>query len=797
MAFLVTDRQFFQEVVNGPSFSIGSPVNYYRSNAMGKNKTIFDLEISWSSEAELGIPFDIVGNTITRPSGSFLADGFIDGDAIQIVHNAGGTTSSRNITSVNDTILVYDGAAVGDESATDIEIHGVTDLQGAEFTYNLIENNDAFQEPNLQDGSLMQWKVEAIDSPTPGAFKDGAYSANPVTGKTGSWKCKTVTSANPRIKKFQFEHEFRNFPFFLDAERAQFVGDNNINILQNGGSLRYVFRFKAGATSLNPNERKFVFETTTLGNTGGFDETYNGGQPNIIINTIEYFDDASGLQISALQADKKTNVQVVLQRTNTNIDLDADHRLVAYFSKLPVPNDIDPNEDFETNFVIDSLYTTRNAAAVSSTAIENLLVTPGSDPNAELNVNFSVNFNASQLAKLQNGDDFILSFEVDDINNAGLKTTNARTNVNKIIRDNDVSGLFVPKSMGFFRHDMDVDVSDPYTDYKGWDEDQVLLEYKFGLDTALNSKIQDITFRLVAFETASEDYFQIYSQSIDLSTFPVNAGVQQFFLNFDSAYNLPQSTQFRKIQLFNDGTDGTKQLYTFRFPFRLSYMDYDSLPDADGIFFDNTQPNDGLNQKISNYSGKNGYQIKVLIEANCSDDDFANTTLYVDRSPDIAVYDYDEDAGGTYSSASIELLTISEILLPDQEIQRSQDTLVRGTCVFSTPISPTENMNGILRLEKFENGGIFKIEELSSIYGKSPSNLLEPLNGLTLTKVTNNGTNVEFEGRILKDVAAGLPDGQYTISVRPFRPLEALVSGKVTESGAQKLTEAGGFKVIE
>jgi len=795
MPFIVTSRQIFKEIVNGSSFTDNPSVfdTFLKSNAISKNQAIYSVSLSWESKAQIGIDFTISGNTITRPNGSFIDDGFIDGDAIEIVHNGAATTSTRNISSVSDTILIYDSTPLGDEVANNIQIHGITDLTGVEFTYLLTENANTFTEANQQDGSVMQFRIDNLNT----SFQLATFSANPITGENGKFECRKITVGQARVQEFEFKHEFINFPYFLDAERAAFEGGSNINILENSRCLKYAFRFKAGKTSQNPNERKFVFETENLGNTGGFDENFNGNTAAFAVESITYTDTGANI-IDSLDVLNDTNVEILVN-SPTGINLDANHKVIVYFSKLPEDNDIDQSKTFEENFVVDSLLTERGAGAVSSTAIEDLIVTAGTPASDQLKVNFTMRFNASQQAMLNDGDSYIISVEVDDLNNLNTFTTNARADVNTVTKSADVEGLFTVTEFGYYRQDMEAGIDTPFSDFKGWNEDMILQDLTFGLDTALSAKIQDLTFRLVAFNTVTESFFEIYSNKTDLETaVQDNNGVQQINIESDLNYNLPNGDNFKRSYLENNGTLGTLQLYRWRFPFRLSYADYLPLNDVDGVFFDNSQPLNGLNQKLSNYSGVNDYEIRVFVEANVSNDDFASVTLYRSRLPFIEVYDYEEDAATQYSSANIELQTLSGLPFPTQEISRNQDTLIKATCVFSTPVLVSDVLNGVLRLEEFENGGNSKIQETDSLIIPLNANLIQPLSGETKLKVTNNLTEVVFEGVITEQVAQALPSTNYSVSVRPFKQLITInPDAKVTEDDVTKDTEDGTEKEIE
>ena len=794
MSFIVTSRKFFKEVVNGPSFASATGVfdTFLKANSITKNQALFEVSLSWNSKAQNGIPFTITGNTITRPNGSFITDGFISGDSIEIVHNSAASTSTRIISSVSDTTIIYDSTALATETAINIEIHGVTDLTGVEFTYNLIENASSFASPNLQDGALMQFRVDGLTT----AFKIATFSANPKTGQNGSFECRKIAAGTGRVQQFEFKHTFINFPYFLDAERAQFEGGSNIGILQGEDCLKYAFQFKAGKTSQNPNERKFVIEEETLGNTGGFNENFNGNLPAFNIESIAYTNTAAA-SVPSLDVLNDTNVEIIVN-SPTGIDLDFNHNVVVSFSKLPEDTDISNSKTFEENFVVDSLFTTRNAATVSSTAIEDLLVTAGTPATDKLKINFTVRFNADQQALLNNGDQYILSVEVDDINSQNIYTTQPRTAVNTLTKSSNVTGLFDLKSFGYYRQDMEVGVDPPYTDFKGFNEDIILQEVQFGLDTALNAKIRDLNFRLVAFNTVTENFFEIYSQALNLQNSPLNAGIQQINIVQSMNYNILSGSNFATLYLENEALIGTEQIYKLKIPFRLSYADYLTQPDADGVFFNSLKPLDGLNQQLSNYSGVNDYEIRVFIDANVSNDDFATTTLYRERLPYIQVFDYEENAASMYSGADIKLQTIAGVDLPDQTINRNQDTLVKAVFTLSPALTGSEVFNGVLRLEEFENGGNSKIEETDSIITPKTENLIQPLTGQTKLKITNTATEVILEGRIKKETAENLPSTNYTISSRPFKQFSFISpDAKVTEAAETKETEAAETKITD
>ena len=220
------------------------------------------------------------------------------------------------------------------------------------------------------------------------------------------------------------------------------------------------------------------------------------------------------------------------------------------------------------------------------------------------------------------------------------------------------------------------------------------------------------------------------------------------------------------------------------------------MPDANTVFYDANEPNNGLNLKSSNYSLKNGYELVVIVETDVTSgfNFFGNliATNYQFLTQPHEYYDYDLDDNGT-PDLSVEIITIDENGANTSGIvETSINTTVKATF---TPTSGTTNfMNpyGIIRLNQ-SGGNIQTIFELSSIRESVVSNPLIPLSGENYTKVTDNGTTVVLEclidGSLLDaslnyDISATLRDDTSEIGIE-------------TELGTLIETELNDIIIIE
>ncbi len=801
MGFIITERKFFNQLANGDDFTLNTGVydTYYKYNAAELSKVVYTFRISWTASASVSDSFDIVSGIITREVGSFIDDGFIAGDTIDVFNAGSVLHSDEVITAVTDSQIVLVDNTINVSSSETMELKGKTPLTGFKFNYNLINNADVFTPDNLQSGATMGWSADSVGAggPRSTAFVDGDYIGSPKTGETGSFKIKYVQDIDAYNQEFQFEHIFRNFPFYLPDESGTFE-TSNINLLSGTNSFKYAFDLRAGgASSQNPNEFKGLIEDGHFGNSGGFDETFNGNGANFALESIALTDNVSGATVSDIDILNDTDVQIEIN-SPTSVNLDAAHPIVLYFCKLPEESDVVDTENFNTNWVFDYVYTTRGAGAASGTVLKNVLLTTGSPASDQLVLNFTTQFATNEAAQFTEGNNYLIAVAVGDVNNPLTVRTTIKAKFSQIIKSADVSGLFETEDFGYYRHDMEEGVDTPFTSYSGWIEDAALLEYRFNLDIALTPLLEKFRVKLVAYDTTDDTYFEIRSQEWNFSNAPLSGLQQQLYLNESAGFNLPATDQFNLISLDLDGTIGTKQTYKLLYPFRLNYENYLKLADVDGVFFDNTLLNNGLNKKISRYDGVSSYEIRHIIEADVLDENGVSTT-YIELFPYMEVQNYEDDDGvNLFSAFDLQVMTLGGTQLPDNKISKNQDNLIRATFTFTTPVSPSLDYHGIIRLEEFQAGGIKAIEEASTIYDVPAGQILQPKSGETKTTIVNDGSTLVLECIIPETQAANLPDGSsFSISARTMGDFSAIVGAKTMESGAVKTTESSLTKTIE
>ena len=226
-------------------------------------------------------------------------------------------------------------------------------------------------------------------------------------------------------------------------------------------------------------------------------------------------------------------------------------------------------------------------------------------------------------------------------------------------------------------------------------------------------------------------------------------------INTTRGFNLVNGSQFNNAVLttLGPGLRGPINVdqYELKLGIKANFEDWISQPDANTVFYNVSEPNNGLNKNSSNYSLKNGYELVVIVESDVAvlvgSGIFGLSTLitnYQFLSQPHAYYNYNLDDNVTPDWA-VEIITLDENGANTSGIlQTSINTTVKA--IF-TPVGGSTNLTnpyGIIRLN--QNGGnIQTIFELSSIRESVLNNPLIPLVGESYTKLVDDNSTVVLE----------------------------------------------------
>ena len=776
MAFRLINTEFFNQFNNGEALdqNLGDFTKNLVGNVTDKIRTRQTVAVSWTASSDSVNTFDILGNTLTSVSGDFINAGFVFGDVISLYDNVGLSFvfTDRTITSLTANQIVFDGAVVPTASYPDAKLYGKTPLESLRFRFGLIENNEPTNYVSKIDGTAENsFSADNVGFDTGG----GVRSLTPVTltPSTGvnSWKedfgsgtvafLSTGTQLEDYEQVFEINHYFTILPFFLDGDLTliqnllPFSGAQP-SLFTSTNTLKYVYDAQFNTSLSNPNGTKSATVNNWLGSVGWLNESLNGNPNRYSVISLVYTNQDT-LQIeNQVNAQQKTKVEFNLRSldnkftTNTNVQVG--------IAILPNASDYQQNyQTIEENFIIDNAFTTVDLPFIDSSIITNY--TAVFNGAGSVSVAFDVDYLTAIEPLLENKNYLIWCSTCDETLNTQA-TDRVCLKVDSQLYDYnpDVEDLIFIDTINHFPHNInDTVLADGFDDYKGWVEDGFEIVVPFQLNNDLTAKIQNLKVHFSAWNPSTDDRFdlQSYNYSISggvlISSPPLNPYVN-YNINTTRGFNLVNGSQFNNAILTTQGPGLRGPInvidYELRLGLKANFEEWISLPGANTVFYDATEPNNGLNLKSNNYSLKNGYELVVIVETDVTSgfNFFGNliATNYQFLSQPHAYYDYDLDANIT-PDWSVEIITLDENGANTSGIiETSINTTVKA--IF-TPLSGTTNLTnpyGIIRLNQ-SGGNIQTIFELSSIRESIVGNPLIPLVGENYTKLTDNGTTVVLE----------------------------------------------------
>ena len=819
---LISDFKLFNEFKNDVGFvsNLSDFTLNLAAGVMENVKADFFVDISWNSQSTLGNFWETTQTTMTRETGSWIGDGFSVGDtvAIQRRDSAGVVLSTHTATigSLSDTLMVFTAPvvppfAVSPETLTNSLIHGTTPLEALIYGFGLIGNNDTFNITSKVSQNDQGYEGSSIGFDTGGGVRDtNAVDLTPI-GQYEDWRTSelvtdvTMTArydSNPTtfVQRFQITHEFTIVPYYLDGELDN-LQDNIIpDLLDGKNSLKYVFAPEFLTVLSNPNTGKKVNYDQQLGSVAWFNENFNGFRKDYNVVSVAYEDFATTDPLDGIQINTKTKITVTVERLSTPYV--GSERFGAYISYLPEQSEYQNTTatNLKNNFIYDRAINNEGLAPVAGGDF--ITACSATEVAGELVIVIELDYSTAQktflAGKVSEGEtNYLLGIQVGD-------TTLSSGNSDRLIILADVrefdEGADIPDLMdvtkfNLFSHDEQIGVDTPSTNKVAWNEEGLAIDFTFELDLNKDAVINTLEFKLLAYNTVTDETFDLDSYSYGVGSAVTSGGVQQLITDATRGYILKSGDQFNETTLSVGSNAGGIQEYNGTFAQKTSWQEWIQNIDADTIFFDNLEPNNNLNFKSSNYSLKDNYEIRLAVSANLDGTStlgVAGNTDYLFLSPNITVFDYEEDGNVTpIWSCVIETFNNSNLAPLGTSVLSGTDTLFRATWSSTNgAITDLTDFWGINRIEEAEQTG-YAITEMSSLNDPDTNQLLIPSVG-TLLDMTIVAGDVVMECLIDGSLASSLVS--YSLSSEINTPSTA---GKETEEGILKDTETGVVKEIE
>ena len=730
-----------------------------------------DVEIEISVDSSFSSPFDSDGSTqLTRLNGSFLDDGFFVGSNISWSGTATGTPFSGSgvITMLTPNVMrlgsitgtfppsgthpFNDGTTVNSA----MNIQSTDNVQGVEFNYNLISNNDIAGASlnSLIDGTTPRFEAVGLDPTdtvtvipmTPVGFNSGhsVFSASIVgLGKVGA------------VQKFKITVDFQIIPFYDVLSDFQ----NNVapSFLFDSNSLTDVFKLNFLPQLNNPNIFVVTDSTSTAlaGNVGWFDENFNGNATIYSKIGVSYTN-TSGANVAGISKDDPTNFQISLNQTGATA---TSKYKIGFFAVPFDKNLIEENAQKNyQNLMLNDL----NQVVDQSTA-QFTFDGYGNASGAKMGIRFdSLTSNGTTVlinGQFQPNNDFsnyfgsinesnwnyILYVSLADetlASNVSDRTT-LLCDFNQLV---EAQPTFVlgDVSIELLNHAQGID-NLGVQNYLGTVEDEMLSKSLLYLDTAKSESINSFNFKVEGFNTIDGSTFDCENFEIDTSGFPLDSnGVQLFNVDTTRGFQMAAGVDKNFVKIVRDQTEdtGTKKAFWVYYAIRPRWEYWIENANVPDELTDGTKRFDGKNQNWARLDSIfNKWKLRFSIETKLnSNGSIVNTknsrNIYIRTFEESDVWDgsithYDETkTTNLYTGLNSDGIRTNAIL-------ESESTLIEADFDLEDiagDVGTIGDYFGVIRIETFEQGGIKGIEMISSVLDNIDG-ILKPVSGETKCKI--------------------------------------------------------------
>lgn len=674
---------------------------------------------------------------IERSSGSFLADSVQVGDVFSfyidwVNRRTTGVAFEGTVDFISSdgrelvyTILVGANPLNGEVTNVGLAFNlsnpapafAEVNLNSALFLkFGLLENEETFNFISKTTESQQVYYVgelvrndPAKDMESLGSIKDW------VTGSATT----EFTNGQPDFlgAEYIISHEFILNPFYILSYR-QFIDSNTVpDFFAGDSSLKYSAELEFRKTLSDTGSSKIQSLSGLSGFVGWFGENFNGLNKKYAVASVTYEQDISGDPLDGININVPTLVTITIDNPNAAI---TDYSCAAYLVRVPNSESdyIGTTTDLVDNFLYKSEIITSPA---TSTPNLNTFLSGG-----DLVMEYTVEFTTDERLRLTTEDEFFLFVQIEDptISAGNSDRVMLIAALQNYVDVNFVEGFVEVDKYEYLLHPQSL--GDPGS-FPGElsNEDGILLDAVIGTDTTRDVVINGITANLLAYDGTNS--FNLDNYVFNVGDPVIVSGIQQLSISNTRGYPLPAGDEFNLAQISTGTLVGDFQQYSIQLGQKIKWQDWQLNLGVDNAFFDANEPNNNLNNKSSNYSNEQGYQIRLALTLNVTGLDDLNRTVsgdFITYGSVLGVNDYDESVDGVTG--------VIETFDPDTMTSLGSDILYNGKdTLFRTVYQNATNMGYALhRIEIGQNPGD-GIIELSSIKPFEPNALLKPLTGET------------------------------------------------------------------
>lgn len=552
-------------------------------------------------------------------------------------------------------------------------VNNTTKTTGINYRSNLIENSDQNSFLSLIDANENKWSLGTIDY-TNTTYQTTIQQGTVNSNHLGQVRVKGV---NTTLNRFVIEHTFYITPLFLLAQLTDLANGIRPEYYYDLSCLKYIFNVELLYQLSDPNR---VHKSTTqglIGNTGWFNENFNGGIPKFTADAPTYSQGGNPLTFADYQNDTDFSITV---RSEEGVFSNNNTKFVLNHFFLPETEQeyINTSSDFVSNFMFDRKLNTVGSAAANGDnfgtqkqVLKNIAATFVSAN--EITVTGTISISSAYKAKVgaASAKQFVLFVTIQDHTKATAVSDKVACHNSMQRYDTDLSNASAGKTtIDMFLRNQN-DLLSPVA-FAGWFvEDDILSRSQFFVDTTNGATIEN-TAIIISAEHPTYGAFTLERKDFSFAGAIVQNGVQQININTTRGFNLRTGDQFNLVSLNrkNSLDSGNLKYYELFYGFRLRWEYFKQLLAVSNQFYDVNEDFNGFNHDWNRYFAGSGWEIKFKVVLTITENGVTNTIIN-----DRTLYIYNYGDAGDWQNDEIKIFNNATSIdngdfLPADDVQR-------------------------------------------------------------------------------------------------------------------------------
>lgn len=662
MAIQITSKNYSTR-----NHSTGNGFLLANSGQLVTEKVEFIVDFDFTSTAQNQIFF--VSETQIQVLGTtWGALGFVSGDSIDItgtIDNGSSTwtasAAAYTITDIDGDILTVNatldptssGLVVGQfmpftngfnsNTSLLVENNTRTAPEVIELLHNLIPNNASGGQASLIDGEVNRFRLLDVDTMSVSDVDPLVQLGNKSGGTYTTATLERLADVGGKV----------NYRYTLTYAPIKFTDStfDEPSIYANINSLKPWVNIKCLPEENNPNSAFTLTYAGQFGNVGWLNESYNQGVNEFDIDSVSLTDENSEA-IDNVDYNQTTSVSATI---TGSANFSGKAEIEFYLIPDDYKNEADKNGEI-IQLVNGWFNTTATYTTLGEMAMENLTVDITTANT--IKIDFDLNPTADFLTLIESFNPDGRRYRI----TATVESTGGDANENNAVTLILKEGLLEKApvnggvyedvtSQAFYNHSQ-AKSGFATANYTGCTEDDFLYQAVFNLDSTQVYKNLALSMQVVRDSDGS--FFDIFSRTINFGGYVTTPDGKQQISYTENLQQFLDSTDRNVISLGLTGSESgslyeLELLWSVMASWRYWIAQNDALVD----FFDNTLPNNGLNNEWMRYLREAGYSMRVRCSLTTSED----VAYYWNASVDLQ--DYDDSADIT---TVIELYDSSDVL---------------------------------------------------------------------------------------------------------------------------------------